>query len=139
MKNRYLVELIPLTILTIVGVYSVIEVITTDYIFGTQQYLGLALLGISLILFFINRRIYKYVFGLTLLIGLLNLVAFSTTVITMSFLGLPIQILLLPLIAIFIWINKVEINSKIQNLLGATEAEAIEALKQIKIERKKIL
>ncbi|MCB0541220.1 MAG: hypothetical protein H6571_16585 [Lewinellaceae bacterium] len=118
MKKEEFIEAIPLIILTIIGIYSIIEVITSEYIFGIQQHVGLTLLGISIILFFANKRIYKYIFGITLLLGLVNLIGFTTSILTMNFFGLPIQILMIPLIAVYTWVNKEEIKPKIQNLLG---------------------
>ncbi len=121
--KRDLIELIPLAIPTIIGLYSIIEVMTTDYVFGIQQHVGLTLLGISIILFFINRRIYKYIFGITLLLGLVNLIGFSTSITSMSFLGLPIQLLVLPIIAIFTWIYKEDIKPKIRGLVGKSDEQ----------------
>ena len=66
MKKKDIIKAIPITILTIIALYSIIEVMTTVYIFFAQQYIGLTLLGVSILLFFMNRRIYKYVFCLRL-------------------------------------------------------------------------
>ena len=118
MKKNDFIEAIPLISLILVAVYSIIEVLTTDAIFGTPQYIGLSLLGISSILFFVQRRIYRYVFGSTLLLGLPSLIGFSTSIMGVYFLGIPIQILLLPLILLFTWINKDSIKPMIQQLLG---------------------
>lgn len=118
MKKKDYIEAIPLLILTIIGIYSIIEVMTTNYILGNRQHIGLTLLGMSMILFLIKRRIYKYVFGITIIMGLVNLVGFTTSITTMNFIGLPIQILMIPFIILYTWINKEELKPKIHYFLG---------------------
>ena len=73
---------------------------STDYIFGYQQYIGLTLLGVSIILFFVNRRLYKYFYGITLILATVNLIGFTTTIRTIYFFGIEIQYL--PLIVLSI-------------------------------------
>lgn len=123
MKKQDLIEAIPLAILTIIGIYSIIEVISTEYIFGIKQHIGLTLLGTSIIFFFVNRRYYRYIFGITIILGLVTLIGFSTTIRIVTFLGISIQILLLPIVAIFVWINKEKIKSKNLDVFGK-QAEA---------------
>ena len=123
MKEKDYIEFLPLGILTTIGIYSIIEVITTDYLFGIQQHVGLTLLSVSLILFFTNRRIYKYIFGITLLISLINLIGFTTWITTINFFGLSIQILILPIVLIFASIYKEEIIPKVHNLVGNSEKQ----------------
>lgn len=123
MAKRDLIELIPLAIVAIIGLYSLLEVINTDYIFGARQHVGLTLVLVSIILFFVNRRSYKYIFGISLLLGLVSLIGFTTTILTMNFLGLPIQLIILPIIAIFAWIHKEEIKPIIRGLTGRSEEQ----------------
>ena len=125
MKNRDLIEFIPIGTLTIISLYSIFEVITTDYIFNGQQYIGLALLGVSLILFFTNRKTYKYIFGVTILLGLFNLIGFTTSFVTMNFLFIPIQLIVIPILLIFTWINQEQIKPKVQSILGTTEEQIL--------------
>ena len=116
MEKRYLIEALPLGILTIIGIYSIIEVSTTDYLFDTQQHIGLTLLFVSIFLFIASRKFYKYIFGLTLILGVINVVGFTTSITVISIMGIPFQIIVVPIIALFIWINSDEIMPKIQKL-----------------------
>lgn len=123
MKKKDLIQFIPLAILSLLAIYSIIQVGTTNYIFSAQQYVGITLLSVSILLFFANRRIYKYIFGFTLILGMFGLVGFSTTIVRMQIFWIPIQITLLPIIAIFSWIHRTEIQAIIHDLRGTTEAQ----------------
>lgn len=94
-------EFLPIGILNVVGVVSIIRVLTSDYIFMEKQYVGLALLLISTFLFFINRKIYKYFTGITLILGLLGFVGFS--VVEYTFGISIIQIQFIPFIVLLIY------------------------------------
>lgn len=124
MTKRDIIEFIPIGALSILGVYSIIEVLTTDYVFNAGQFVGLTLLGVSLVLFFANRRIYKYLFGGTLLLGLFNLIGFTTTILSVNFIGIPIQILVVPILITFVWINEKQIGPKLNSLFRTTEEQA---------------
>lgn len=125
MKKEDLIEFIPIGMLTLISLYSIIKVTTTDYIFNGQQYIGLTLLGVSLILFFTNRRTYKYIFGITILFGLFNLIGFTTSIVTMNFLFIPIQLIIIPILLLFTWINQKQIKPKVQSILGTSEEQIV--------------
>ncbi len=125
MKQKDLIEFIPLGILSLLAIASIFEVVSTTYAFLINQYVGLTLLGFSIVLFFSNRRIYRYIFGITLVLGLFNLIGFTTFITTINLFGLVIQPLLVPIIPIFIWINKEKIKPIIRSLAGTNEEQII--------------
>lgn len=125
MKKEDLIEFIPIGILSLISLYSIIQVTTTDYIFNSQQYIGLTLLGVSLILFFTNRRTYKYIFGITILLGLFNLIGFTTSIVTMNLLFIPIQLTIIPILLLFTWINQEQIKPKVQSIFGTSEEQIL--------------
>lgn len=121
MKDEKYTEVIPIAILTVIGLYSIIKVTTSEYILGSAQYIGLTMLGISIALYFINRRAYKYFFGITLLLGLANLIAFTVSITTLSIPGIQIQLLPLPFIGLFYWIHREDIIPMTRGLLENKE------------------
>ena len=112
-------------ILGIPGIYSVVEVFSTDYIIGYQQYIGLTLLGVSIILFFVNRRLYKYFYGITLILATVNLIGFTTTIRTIYFFGIEIQYLPLIVLLIFTVIYRESIKPKIKEWVGKSEKQLV--------------
>ena len=123
MTKQDLIELLPVLILGIPGIYSIAEVFSTDYIFGYQQYIGLTLLGVSIILFFVNRRLYKYFFGITLILATVNLIGFTTTIRTIYFFGIEFQYLPLIVLIIFTIIYRESIQPKIKEWVGNSEKQ----------------
>ena len=63
---------IPLLVSLLLVIASVIISIATDYILVQEFYIGTGLLAVSILLFFTKRNIYLYVFGLTLVVGLVG-------------------------------------------------------------------
>ena len=113
-QNIDIIEFFPIMILGIPGIYSVVEVFSTDYIIGYQQYIGLTLLGVSIILFFVNRRLYKYFYGITLILATVNLIGFTTTIRNLIyFFGIEIQYL--PLIVLLIFTVIYRESIKLEN------------------------
>ena len=104
MKTKEIKEFLPLAILSIIGLVSVLQVLLTDYTFNYRQYIGLSLLMVCGIFFFTDSRLYKYFFGITLILGTLNLIAFSTYIFTFYFIFFPIQIL--PFIFLVVYLIK---------------------------------
>lgn len=67
-------DIIPLLISILILIISVGTVITTDYILNYQHYIGIGLIGLSLFLYFTNKKGFLFVFGLTLLLGITNVI-----------------------------------------------------------------
>lgn len=114
MIKKNIKEFLPLGFLNIISFISIIHVITSNYIFEIKQYIGLSLLLICTILFFVNRKFYKYFIFITIIIGVINLIAFSST--TFTFVVGLIEIQLIPFIAFIIYVSV--FKSKIISILS---------------------
>src|SRR6056297_3190893 len=110
MKSKEIKEFTPFAILSIIVLFSVIQVLVTNYTFDYRQYIGLSLLTVSGIFFFTDRRLYRYFFGITLVLGVLNLIAFSTNIFVFYFIFFPIQILPFIFLVVFFVKNRKRIN-----------------------------
>ena len=86
---------------------------------GLKKYIGFSLLLISSILFFTNRKFYKYFILLTIIIGVIGFISFSLTVYTFG-IGL-IEIQLIPFVALIIYLYV--FKSKISSLLNNPKSE----------------
>ncbi len=84
MVKKYL-YILPLIILVVTAGYATYIVSTTNIIFGTKHYLGCLFIAISLIGVFIKKSLGVYFTGITLLIGTLNVIAFTPAVEAYSF------------------------------------------------------
>ena len=112
-------EFIPIGILDLIGILSIIQVITTDYIFTFREYIGLPLLLVSTIIFFLNRKIYKYLTVMILIVGLTGVISFTAARIYVGISIIEVQLIPLIVLVIFIYIFKGEIRKLIQK----TESE----------------
>ena len=99
---KQLKEFLPLGYLLIIMIHTLITINFSDYSIGIKQYIGFSLLGISTILFFVNRKFYKYVIGLSLLIATIIPISFSY--ITYGLTLIIFQIYLIPLGGLFIYL-----------------------------------
>lgn len=81
-RNLYLV---PLIIVTLTVFYSTIIVLTTDVIFGYKHYLAFLLITASVISSFVKKELCIYLTGITLLLGTLNVIAFTPAIEAYSF------------------------------------------------------
>ncbi len=78
-------DVIILSIIWIVSIYSVISVILYSYEIGIQNYIGYGLLiGISLLRFFRIKR-FKTILGILLVIGSINAIQFTYSTMTFFF------------------------------------------------------
>jgi len=123
MKSKEIKEFTPFAILSIIGLFSVIQVLVTNYTFDYRQYIGLLLLTVSGIFFFTDRRLYRYFFGITLVLGVLNLIAFSTNIFVFYFIFFPIQILPFIFLVVFFVKNRKRINDLFFRSIQKTEEE----------------
>lgn len=83
MKNK-LKELIPLGLIVAALIYTAITVLTTTTILTHQHWLAYGLTSAILVMFFINKKISNFILGITLILGLLNIVSFTPTTITIG-------------------------------------------------------
>jgi hypothetical protein len=82
-------DLIILTIIWIVSIYSVISVIVNSYVIGVQNFIGYGLLiGISILRFLKIKKI-KTILGIFLIVGSINAIQFTDSKITFIFTWTP--------------------------------------------------
>ena len=67
-------DIIPLLIANLLVLTSIGIILFTDYSMTNKHYVGSALILISTVLYFTYKKAYIYIFGLTLLIGTLNMI-----------------------------------------------------------------
>lgn len=84
MKGQRIKELIPLGLIVIALIYTAIVVMTTDIILTHQHWIAYGLTLIVLITYFLNKKISNIILGLTIILGLLNAVAFTPTIMTIG-------------------------------------------------------
>ncbi|RZS90571.1 hypothetical protein [Aquimarina brevivitae] len=70
-------DFIPLFICLVLLIFSIGDTLFTDYVLDYKFFLGLGLILISTVLYFKAKRIYIYIFILTLLLGLMNIIELS--------------------------------------------------------------
>ncbi len=84
MKRQKIRELIPLGLIVVALIYTAITVLTTDIILTYQHWIAYGLTTIVLVTFFLNRKISNIILGLTIILGLLNVIAFTPTIMTIG-------------------------------------------------------
>lgn len=106
MKRQDFIQAIPVILLSLISLYAIFTVFTTNAIFEVRQHVGITLLSVSVALFFINRKLYKYLFGLVLVLGTFNLVAFSASIFSVSIFGVWLQPISAGILLIFFMIHR---------------------------------
>jgi hypothetical protein len=84
MKGQNIKELIPIGLIVVALIYTAITVLTTDIIFTHQHWIAYGLTLVVLVTFFLNKKISNIILGLTIILGLANLVAFTPTIMTIG-------------------------------------------------------
>lgn len=84
MKGRKIKEIIPLGLIVVALIYTAITVLTTDILLTHQHWIAYGLTLVILVTFFFNKKISDIILGLTIILGLLNIVAFTPTVMTIG-------------------------------------------------------
>src|SRR5688572_1329030 len=84
MKGQKIKELIPLGLIVISLMYTAITVLTTDIVLTHQHWIAYGLTWVVLVTFFLNKKISNIILGLTIILGLLNIIAFTPTIMTIG-------------------------------------------------------
>ena len=84
MKRQKIKELIPLGLVVGGLIYTAIIVLTTDTALTHQHWIAYALTFVVLLTYFVKRKISNVILGLTISLGLLNIVAFTPTIMTVG-------------------------------------------------------
>lgn len=67
-------EFIPLGICILLLLISGIKVLSSNYIFNSEHYICILLIVLSTIFFLTNRKVYIYLFMITLLLGSIHII-----------------------------------------------------------------
>lgn len=77
MKDTGNKDIIPLVISILLVIVSIgLTLVTDDHLITYKHYTGAFLLVISTLLYFKKKSLYPYIFGLTLLLGLIDIIDF---------------------------------------------------------------
>ena len=103
-------DIIPLLISIILLTISIGITLFTDYVLNYKHYAGIVLVGISSVLYFKNQKIYVYIFGLTLILGIVNLIDIYYSNIMFGIGPVKFNPIFLTLLIIFLALNKQFLN-----------------------------
>lgn len=103
-------DIIPLLISIILLIISIGITLFTDYVLNYKHYVGIGLVGISSILYFKNKKLYVYLFGLTLILGIANLIDIYYSNIVFGIGPIKFNPIFLTLLIIFLALNKQLLN-----------------------------
>jgi hypothetical protein len=84
MNSQRSKELIPLALIAAALIYTGMVIMTTDTMLTLRFKIAYGLTAIALITHFLNRTISAIVLGITLVLGLLNVIAFTPMVYTVG-------------------------------------------------------
>ena len=79
-KIKYILDFIPLVILTVYTIILFWTVSTTNIIFSYEHYIGLTLLFITAVFFILRHKLGVLFSGLTLLLGLFKVLSYSAVI-----------------------------------------------------------
>jgi hypothetical protein len=80
MNRQQVKELVPLALIVAAMIYTTVKVLTTTRALTFQHWFGYALTSLILVTFFLNRTVSKIVLSVTIILGVLNVVAFTPTI-----------------------------------------------------------
>jgi glucan phosphoethanolaminetransferase (alkaline phosphatase superfamily) len=103
-------DIIPLLISIFLLLTSVGIILFTEYTLNYKHYVGVVLIGISTILFFKNKNVFIYVFGITLILGIINLIDIYYSNIIIGIGPITFNPIFLTLFIIFFALNKETFN-----------------------------
>ncbi|WP_204346688.1 hypothetical protein [Psychroserpens algicola] len=110
MRKTISKDIIPLLISAILVIISIGITLFTDYTLNYKHYIGIGLIGISALLYFKNKKLFVYVFGLTLVIGIINLIDIYYSNILFGIGPIEFNPIFLTLLIIFLALNKELLN-----------------------------
>lgn len=99
-------ELIPLLLSTILVITTFLIVLSTHYIVDYKFYIGVLLLLNSIIFYFSNKRIYRYSFGATLILGVFGIINFFYLDLNIGFAGFGFNLIFIILTILFLFLDK---------------------------------
>jgi hypothetical protein len=84
-KIKYCFDFVPIVLLIFYTGYSIGTMLNNDYALQWQHYLGIAFLIVDLIVLIKHHQLGAVLFGLILLLGLINIVSFDVGLKTTTF------------------------------------------------------
>lgn len=84
MKTQKFKELIPLGLVVLGLAYTTIVVLTSNINLTHQHWIAYGLTLVVLVTLFLSRKISNIILGVTIVLGLVNVVAFTPTIITIG-------------------------------------------------------
>ncbi|MBJ2173273.1 hypothetical protein JBL43_03440 [Aureibaculum sp. A20] len=110
MRKTIRKDIIPLLISVILVIISIGITLFTEYVLNYKHYVGIGLVGISSVLYFKNKKLYVYIFGLTLIVGIINLIDIYYSNISFGIGLIKFNPIFLTLFIIFLTLNKELLN-----------------------------
>ena len=109
MDKQKIKELIPLGLIVVALIYTAIVVMTSSIVLTRQHWSAYGLTSVVLVTYFVSKRISNIVLGLTIILGLLNIVAFTPTIVMigggLKFIALDAELMLgIQLFSLFVFV-----------------------------------
>jgi hypothetical protein len=84
MNGQRIKELIPLGLIAGGLIYTTIVVLTTDIGLTHQHWIAYGLTTVVVVTYFLNKKASNIILGLTIILGLVNVIAFTPTIMTIG-------------------------------------------------------
>jgi hypothetical protein len=135
-------DITPLLISIVIVVVSIIITLFTNYTLNYKHYVGILLIGISLFFYFQNRKLFIYLFLLTLILGIINVIDIYYSNIIFRIGPIKFNPIFLFLLVVFLISNKEILNELFQKkeiLEQNLSQEKVVDEKMVKIYERKFL
>ena len=134
MKKHIGKDIIPLLIAIILILSSIGIVLFTDYVLNSNHYAGILLILISTILYFKNKKWFVYIFGLTLILGIFNLIGIYYATVSFGIGPIRFNPIFLILFVIFLALNR----QLLDQMFPDRKPKEVNLAEQIKEKEKRI-
>jgi hypothetical protein len=121
MKNNKNINL--LVLLSTVSIISIIVGLVSNWGFSYNLWIGLSLLGICHISYFLNFQRFKSFFGIILILGVFNIIQFVPFGFRINFIFIPFEVLPIFFLLLFIYLNRSRVMDLIQNWFTTSDEE----------------
>jgi hypothetical protein len=108
--KQYNKNIILLSISLALIIYSMLMLLFNDYILNIKHYCGVALFSFSFFLYLKNKKYYFYLFGTTLVLGVIGMIDFFYISLSISISLLKINPVFVILLILFLVFNKDELE-----------------------------
>jgi len=139
MNKDSIKQSVPLLIILATTLFMIVSLSLSDYVFELPHYIAIIMTGLCTFFFFYNRKFYKYLMFLTLIIGTINMLSFTPSIISIgsstthvysnTTISFSFQPLSFGLLLFFLFINK----GSLKSLMIQSEQEKIKERENQKI------